>query len=131
MEYPFRGLSQGFLPIQSFELKWFGAESPTLTPDARWAADVPARSPSVPFAGTLEDLEGLCQRAFSLAGGRDWGRVDVRVDAKTKVPLIIDVTPNTYLSFTSACGHAASAQGLSYAGLVDAIAQSALARSRA
>ncbi len=131
MEMAFNDLRPGYLPFRTFDQKWFadpasGGDPPVAL--ERLATPVPPRKPAVPFEGSFDDVQQLCQRAFVAGGGRDWGRVDVRVDAGD-IPLIIDVTPNTYLDPSSPCAQAGRASGLTYQDLVAAIATSALARA--
>ncbi|MHB8418872.1 MAG: D-alanine--D-alanine ligase family protein [Myxococcales bacterium] len=130
MEMAFDELPEGYLPVRTFDQKWFadpacGGDAP-IDRDRRTA--VPLRRPAVPFDGTFEDVPLLCRRAFAAGGGRDWGRVDLRLDAGD-VPLIIDVTPNSYLGQSSPCTLAAAASGLSYRQLVAEIAWAASRRA--
>ncbi len=133
MEHLFDGLPEGYLPIRTFDMKWFndptrGGEPPRKDP--RWEQPVPHRQSSTPWRGTLEDLTPVCRRAFEVSGGRDWGRVDLRLD-RGGVPMIIDVTPNTYLGPTAPCAKAAAQGGLTYDQLVCAIADGAWKRATA
>jgi D-alanine-D-alanine ligase len=128
MEHSFEALPEGFLPIRTFDMKWFndpgrGGEKPRKDP--RWAQPVPHRSPSSPWRGSIDDIPEICRRALEVSGGRDWGRVDLRLD-RGGVPMIIDVTPNTYLGPSAPCVRAAEADGMTYAKLVTRIAKEAL-----
>ncbi len=132
MEHAFDDLPEGFLPIRTFDMKWFndpalGGERPRRDP--RWARPVPHRHPPAPWRGALEDIAALCRTAFLAVGGRDWGRVDFRID-RGGVPMLIDVTPNTYLGPSAPCVAAAQRAGLEYAALVNLILEGALARHR-
>jgi D-alanine-D-alanine ligase len=132
MEHTFENIPDGFLRMRTFETKWASdptraGDAPVLDVDPRWAAKVPPRSPAVPFRGGLGVVEPLAARALAAVGARDWGRVDMRVD-DDGVPLVIDVTPNSYLHPKSPCVKAANAAGLSYDDFVDAIARAAIAR---
>jgi D-alanine-D-alanine ligase len=126
MEHRFDELPEGFLPIRTFDVKWFN-DTTRPVKDPRWALPVPLREPSTPWRGALSDIAQLCQRAFEVSGGRDWGRVDLRLD-RGGVPMIIDVTPNTYLGPSAPCAKAALEAGLSYAQLINAIADGAWRR---
>jgi D-alanine-D-alanine ligase len=133
MEHTFEGLPAGYLPIRTFDMKWFNdpgksGEQPHSPTDTRWAQPVPLRRPSVESGAGLEDLERVCKRAFEVVGGRDWGRVDLRLD-RGGIPMIIDVTPNTYLGPSAPCAKAAAVAGLNYDALVAAIAVGAFSRS--
>jgi D-alanine-D-alanine ligase len=130
MEYGFDDVPPGFPRIRTFDYKWFGLMEAETVQDPRWREPVPARYAVTPFAGTLEDIERICVHAFQLGGGRDWGRVDVRIDARTDTPFVIDVTPNTYLGASSPCAKAALAAGLPYPALVESIVNGALGRER-
>lgn len=132
MEHGFEQLPDGYLPIRTFDMKWFndpskGGERPKKDP--RWAKPVPFRAPSTPWRGDLDDIPAVCRRAFEVAGGRDWGRVDLRLD-RGGVPMIIDVTPNTYLGPSAPCAKAAGEGGLGYDAFVAAIAEGAWRRAR-
>jgi len=131
MELGLEGIPEGYLSVRTFDQKWFGdsaAGGDVAIPRERRQRPIPVRSPAAPFHGTIHDVSRLCAEAFVVGGGRDWGRVDLRVDAG-KVPLIIDVTPNTYLTPTSPCGLAAAAAGVEYGALIGEIVSSALCRS--
>jgi D-alanine-D-alanine ligase len=109
MEHTFTGL-----PLRTFDKKW--RERDARDVDGRFAAPVPLRSPTVPFDGAIDDVLDVAARALDAVGWRDWGRVDLRLD-KGGVPLIIDVTPLTYLHPQAPCPLAAAAAGLSYVDL--------------
>ncbi|MFT3712965.1 MAG: hypothetical protein QM817_35380 [Archangium sp.] len=130
MEHSFESLPEGFLPIRTFDMKWFndpskGGEKPRKDP--RWSQPVPHRAPSSAWRGSIDDISEICRRALEVSGGRDWGRVDLRLD-RGGVPMIIDVTPNTYLGPSAPCVRAAEADGLTYAKFVTRIAKEALKR---
>ncbi|MFO0595301.1 MAG: hypothetical protein U0228_08355 [Myxococcaceae bacterium] len=133
MEHRFENLPEGYLPIRTFDMKWFndptkGGERPKQDP--RWTQPVPYRQGAVPWRGSLDDIPAVCQRAFEAVGGRDWGRVDLRLD-RGGVPHVIDVTPNTYLGPSAPCVKAAAELGWSYEAFVGRIAKGALKRGPA
>jgi D-alanine-D-alanine ligase len=128
MEHGYEDLTPGYLPIRTFDFKWFrDAAYNGDPPDPRWAEGAPVRQPAVPWSGKIGDIVEVARKAFRTGGGRDWGRVDFRVDAGG-VPMVIDVTPNTYLGRASPCARAAEASGLIYEALLDRIVQGALGR---
>ncbi len=132
MEQTFGDLPQGYLRMRTFDAKWFtqpglSGDRPLLEQDARWRGPIPPRQSASPWRRD-EAVEALCVRAFQLAGGRDWGRVEFRLDAGG-IPLVIDITPNAYLSPEAPCVQAAKEAGLSYAAFLTAIAEGALARA--
>lgn len=99
----------GPLSIRTFDRKWLERDDDDKAP----AIAVPLREPAAPFAGSFDDVADVCARALRAIGWRDWGRVDLRLD-KGGVPLIIDVTPMTYLHPDAPCAKAALADGCSY-----------------
>jgi len=132
LEQTFEDVPEGYLRMRTFDMKWFtepglSGDKPLLEKDARWKQPVPTRQPASPWR-RHETVEELCVRAFRLAGGRDWGRVEFRLDA-SGVPLLIDITPNSYLAPTSPCAVAAKEAGMSYGGLLSFIAEGALSRA--
>lgn len=111
MEHTFAGL-----PLRTFDKKWLERDPHDV--DARFADPVPHRAPARlqgegDWPGSLDDVGALCARALHVVGWRDWGRVDLRLD-KGGVPLIIDVTPMTYLHPDGPCAKAALADDVSY-----------------
>jgi hypothetical protein len=131
MEQTFVDLPEGYLRMRTFNAKWFtepglSGDAPLLARDERWRRPVPTRQPASPWRRP-ETVEELCVRAFRLAGGRDWGRVEFRLDAGG-VPLLIDLTPNSYLAPSAPCVLAAKEAGMSYEGFLTLIAEGALAR---
>ena len=73
------------------------------------------------------EIERVSKAAWRAVELRDYGRVDLRVDAKG-VPWVIDVNPNPDISPDAGCTRAAAAAGLSHAQMVDKIARTALNR---
>lgn len=125
----------GFLKLRTFDMKWTeqaGFVDTALSKSrARTgtATAVPVRAPTVDVGWSLDGLVEACGRAFEVIGCRDWGRVDVRID-KGGVPLIIDVTPNTFLGPNGPCVKAAQGGGVDYTTLVARIIEGALARAQ-
>ena len=130
VEHAFDHVPEGFLKLRTFDMKW--TEQAGFVDHARETARavaVPVRAPTVDAGWSLDGLIEACGRAFEVIGCRDWGRVDVRID-KGGVPLIIDVTPNTFLGPNGPCAKAALAGGVDYTTLVARIVNGALARRR-
>jgi D-alanine-D-alanine ligase len=117
-EIVFGGLPEGHPPIVTFSSKW-DPEVSTFTS----ITSVPAvlRPPE------LRRVAALGRRAFEVLGLRDYGRVDMRLDARG-VPYVIDVNPNCDLSEDAGFSRAARRAGLSYPGLIWQILQSAMER---
>jgi D-alanine-D-alanine ligase len=78
----------------------------------------------------LESIRATARAAWDAVGLRDYGRIDLRVDA-AGVPWVIDVNPNCDLSPDAGAARAARAAGLEYPALVARIATSAWLRARA
>lgn len=70
----------------------------------------------------------VARAAFSATGMRDYGRVDMRVDADGR-PFVIDVNPNCDLSREGGFALAARRAGLDHAALVSEIVRGALRRA--
>jgi D-alanine-D-alanine ligase len=87
---------------------------------------VPLRDASATVIAEIERVARAAWRAVEL---RDYGRVDLRVDANG-VPWVIDVNPNPDISPDAGCARAAAAAGMTYPQMVSRIAELALARVR-
>jgi D-alanine-D-alanine ligase len=85
---------------------------------------VPMAAASPELVQAIEQVAIDAYRAIEL---RDYGRVDLRVDA-AGVPWVIDVNPNPDISPDSGVTRAAAAAGLAYPQLVGTIASIALKR---
>jgi len=85
---------------------------------------VPLRGASAEVIAEIERVSRAAWRAMEL---RDYGRVDLRVDA-AGTPWVIDVNPNPDISPDAGCARAAAAAGMSYPQMVARIAEIALAR---
>jgi D-alanine-D-alanine ligase len=75
----------------------------------------------------VEAVEAVALAAYRAVELRDYGRVDLRVDADGQ-PWVIDVNPNPDISPDAGVTRAAAAAGMSYPQLVGEIARIALAR---
>lgn len=74
-------------------------------------------------------IEQVARQAWTALGLRDYGRVDVRIDASGQ-PLVIDVNPNCDISPDAGAARAAAVAGLDYPRFIRAIADSAWRRGR-
>jgi D-alanine-D-alanine ligase len=89
-------------------------------------------TPSVPVdhpPETVEAVGSIARAAYTAVGLRDYGRVDVRLDARDR-PVVIDVNANPDLTPSGNLGLPGTAleAGLSYPDLIRFIVEQALAR---
>jgi D-alanine-D-alanine ligase len=77
----------------------------------------------------VAEIERVARATWRALDLRDYGRVDLRVDAAGS-PWVIDVNPNPDISPDSGAARAGAAAGFNYPQLVGKIAQLALKRIR-
>ncbi|MDB4958740.1 MAG: D-alanine--D-alanine ligase [Myxococcales bacterium] len=80
-------------------------------------------------AAMVREIERVGRASWVALGLRDYGRVDLRVDA-AGTPWVIDVNPNPDISPDAGVARSAAVKGMSYAQLIDRIAQIAWRRIR-
>jgi D-alanine-D-alanine ligase len=78
----------------------------------------------------VEAIQSTARAAWDAIGLRDYGRVDLRIDA-AGVPWVIDVNPNCDISPDAGVARAAAAHGWPYPQLIGTIAELALKRYKA
>lgn len=117
MEHTFTGL-----PLRTFDKKWLERDPSSV--DVRFGDAVEFRAPVVDGGFGIDDVHDVAALALRAVGWRDWGRVNLRID-KGGVPLIIDVTPMTFLHPDAPCAKAAATAGLSYTELWRVIVEGA------
>jgi D-alanine-D-alanine ligase len=105
--------------IVSYAAKWDEAHV-----DYAGTKPVPLRDASPALVAAVE---ATARAAWAALGLRDYGRVDLRVDA-AGTPWVIDVNPNCDISPDAGFARAAAAAGTSYVQLIDAIAMAAWRR---
>ena len=76
-----------------------------------------------------EEIERVARAAWNALGLRDYGRVDLRVDAAGR-PWVIDVNPNCDISPDAGVARSASALGISYIQLIGKLTELAWRRVR-
>jgi D-alanine-D-alanine ligase len=104
--------------IVSYAAKW----------DERHEEYAGTRPVPMPADPALEArVEDAARRAFAALGVRDFGRVDMRVDASGQ-PWVIDVNPNCDLSPDAGVARAAAQAGLAYPALIGRICEIAWSR---
>lgn len=112
---------------------YFDDKPAILTYDSKWADDSPAAIESkvvIPAALSLEQeaaLRDAVVRVVRAFGIRDYGRVDFRLD-KAGRSYVIDVNANPDLGPSAGLAKMALADGLDYAGLVNAVVMAAQRR---
>lgn len=120
-EIDFSAMPPGRPHIVSYAAKWdenhvdYAGTRPALMQDV--SADVERAIQTVAIA------------AYQALGLRDFGRIDVRVDA-TGRPWVIDVNPNCDLSPDAGVARAAAHAGMAYPALIGRICELAWARHR-
>lgn len=77
----------------------------------------------------VESIEKVARAAWTAMGLRDYGRVDLRVDASG--PWVIDVNPNCDISPDAGVARSAKVAGIEYPQLIDRIARIAWQRVNA
>jgi D-alanine-D-alanine ligase len=122
------------LPLHEIDFGAMPGERPKIVSyAAKWdEAHVDyAGTKSVPLQGASPALiaaaEATARAAGAALGLRDYGRVDLRIDA-AGAPWVIDVNPNCDLSPDAGFARAAAAAGMSYAELIDTVARIAWRR---
>jgi D-alanine-D-alanine ligase len=121
-EIDFSRLPPGAPRVLTYEGKWDEA-----SPEYRGTMPKPVDEAD---PGLLEAVRRTALLAYRALGLRDYGRVDLRVDAK-RGPLVIDVNPNPDVSPGAGLALAAARGGLSHARLVAEILEAAAARGAA
>ena len=122
------------LPLHEIDFAAMPAERPRIVSyAAKWEEShvdyagtkpVPLRDAT---AEVITNIERVARAAYRAVELRDYGRVDLRVDAGG-IPWVIDVNPNPDISPDAGVTRAAAAAGMSYPQLVDRIAHIAMSR---
>lgn len=118
-EIDFAAMPAGRPRIVSYAAKW--EESHV---DYVGTKPVPLRDASPDLVARLEHV---ARGAWDALGLRDYGRVDLRVDAASQ-PWVIDVNPNCDISPDAGVARSAAVAGWSYEQLIGTIAKLALER---
>jgi D-alanine-D-alanine ligase len=128
------GADLEMLPLHEIDFAAMPADRPRIVSyAAKWDVrhvDYAGTKP-VPLRGASRDLvvgvERVARAAWDALGLRDYGRIDLRVDA-AGTPWVIDVNPNPDISPDAGVARAARIAGMSYAQLIARIADIALRR---
>ena len=124
------------LPLHEIDFAAMPADRPRIVSyAAKWdeqhvdyagTKPVPLRDASPALVAAIE---ATSRAAWTALGLRDYGRVDLRIDAAA-TPWVIDVNPNPDISPDAGVVRAAKVAGISYPELVETIALAALQRGR-
>jgi D-alanine-D-alanine ligase len=130
------GASPRVLPLHEIDFAAMPGDRPKIVSyAAKWDENhvdyegtkpVPLRDASPPL---VEAIERTARAAWHALGLRDYGRVDLRIDA-AGTPWVIDVNPNCDLSPDAGVARSAKAAGMTYSQLIGSIANTAWARIR-
>lgn len=120
-EIDFGAMPSGRPRIVSYAAKWDEEHV-----DYAGTKPVPLRDAT---PALVAEIERVAKAAFRAVELRDYGRVDLRVDAQG-TPWVIDVNPNPDISPDAGVPRAAAAAGMSYPQMVSRIAELALERIR-
>lgn len=118
-EIDFSELEDGYHPITSYEAKWL-SDHPVYH---RTPAIVPAKV-ETRLARRLEDV---ALRVYELLSGRDYGRVDLRVDEQGRI-FVLEYNPNPDISPGVGFARALEVAGIRYDDFVNFLLQEALKR---
>lgn len=128
------GASPRVLPLHEIDFAAMPADRPRIVSyAAKWddqhvdyegTKPVPIRDAS---PALVEAIERTARAAWHALGLRDYGRVDLRVDA-AGVPWVIDVNPNCDISPDAGVARSARVAGMTYPELIELIALTAWRR---
>jgi D-alanine-D-alanine ligase len=120
-EIDFGKMPRGRWRIVTYQSKW----APGSIDDIGGAPRCPARLP----ARVANEVRRVAVRAWKLAGGTGYGRVDMRIDANGQ-PWILEVNANPDIAPDAGLARMARVVGIEYAALIRNICELGLARSR-
>jgi D-alanine-D-alanine ligase len=103
----------------TFDAKW--------TPDSSAYRLIPAICPAPLTDALRQKIERVSIAAYKACGCRDYGRVDLRLDAHGE-PLVFDVNANCGIAPDDGFANAAKAMGLSYGEMLERLLLMALER---
>ena len=120
-EITFQNVPEGMPRIVSYEAKWV-EESPM------YQTTVP-ECPAKLQEHIAKEARSIALQAASAVGLRDYGRIDMRLDAKGNL-FVLEANPNPDISEDAGFMRAARASGRTFAGTINEILGSAIARER-
>jgi D-alanine-D-alanine ligase len=124
------------LPISEITFDQVPEGSPKIVSyEAKWVEDSPLYKSTLPVCPAIldEDLAIETRRvavsAATALGLRDYGRVDLRLDAQDRI-FVLEANPNPDISEDAGFMRAARASGRTYAGTINEILTRAIERSK-
>src|SRR5439155_7754822 len=118
-EIDFSGLPEGEPRIVSYRAKW--------DEESEYFRTTKPICPA-PLGKRLENrIKAMALRAYRCVGCRDYGRVDMRTDARGNL-FVLEVNPNPDIAPSAGFARASQAAGYSYADIILRISQLALER---
>ncbi|GAB4366340.1 MAG: hypothetical protein Kow0042_06190 [Calditrichia bacterium] len=122
------------LPISEIDFSQLDKKAPHITSyEAKWLPEHPyyQKTPAVCPAKIGSDLkhklEEVALRVYTLLGGRDYGRVDIRVDRYGRI-YVLEFNPNPDISMDAGFANALRAAKMKYEQFIDFIIQEAIKR---
>ncbi len=122
------------LAISEISFEKLGSSEPHITGyEAKWLPShplyqkTPAICPAVITSELQHRLEQVALQVYSVLGGRDYGRVDTRVDATGNI-FVLEYNPNPDISSEAGFVKALQAAGISYKNFVEQLITEALKR---
>ena len=121
---PLHEIDFGAMPAERPRIVSYAAKWDESHVDYAGTKPVPLRNAG---PGLVAAVERVARAAWEALGLRDYGRIDLRVDA-AGTPWVIDVNPNPDISPDAGVARAARLAGLSYEALIARLAEIALHR---
>lgn len=118
-EIQFTDLPAGQPRITGYEAKWF--------PDHPSYQQTPSVCPACVDAELLSRLHEIALQVFAVSQGRDYGRVDVRVNS-SGIVYVLEFNPNPDISADAGFARALAAGGFAYCQFVAFLFKQAMAR---
>jgi D-alanine-D-alanine ligase len=119
-EIDFSQVPEGYHAITSYEAKW-------LT-DHPLYERTPAVYPAPIDADLKQRLADVALAVYELLGGRDYGRVDTRVDSEGRIH-VLEFNPNPDISADAGYAKALKSAGIAYERFIEILIENALRRS--
>jgi D-alanine-D-alanine ligase len=118
-EISFTALDPGQPKITCYEAKWL--------PDHPLYKKTPPVCPAKVSTELEERLKDIAMQVFKLLHGRDYGRIDVRVDARERI-FVLEFNPNPDISVGAGFANAVKASGMTYPEFVNHMIENAINR---